>query len=84
MILLMHPKYRSLIEEQRDAKTFGDAVPSGTPVFFDPYLPETDDEGNPILAFKVDENVVWAWKGEPIYKHPAPLAIDSVVELLKK
>jgi hypothetical protein len=70
IVLLMTPeRFNELIgrngERQFDWSSAG--VPAGTRVIVDPYLPETDDEGKPVLAWKVDLEKVEYWRGYPIF-----------------
>ena len=71
MIILMHPKYQQWADDMMGSDGQGAfmteaRIPNGTRILFDRNLPEEDDEGNPIFAFKVSGGETHYWSGEPI------------------
>jgi hypothetical protein len=69
MILLIHPKYLHLFEGSGALlNKWLDAagIVSGTPIYAHPDLPEVDEAGRPILAFRVSARELHYWCGEAI------------------
>jgi hypothetical protein len=67
MILLVRPKYLEFVESPDLPEGF---APRGTPIYVDPNLPEKDEEGRPIFAFRVSAKEIHYWRGEPIALPP--------------
>lgn len=68
MIILVHPRRweQLVMGHYRDDFWREMGVPQGTEIVCDPNLPLEDDDGLPILCFKVVGEIVHYWRGDPI------------------
>lgn len=68
MIILVHPRRWEQLEKvhYRDDFWREAGVPAVTQLVVDPNLPLEDDDGRPILCFKVAGEAIHYWRGEPI------------------